>query len=415
MNKNWIDEIVEECDAVETPRSWLFWSLVCAISAAAGNNYHLKAVQGKVTYKPNLFVILLGESGLGKGFGINLSKKLVDLADVTRVFSGTSSIQGIIEELGQTASRNGKEPILDSRCFLVAGELSTALITDQLSLTTMTDLYDGHWNEKWAKVLKAGKVKLKEPYVTWLAGSSPSHFYDSIPQVNIEGGLIGRTLTVVEDKRAKDTDLLDDDDNIKDFPFEKYVTHLELINRGSGRFIPSDDAKNMFNSWRKEWRENQEQDVTGFLNRVPDHVLKVAMCLSLAEPTISLMINTDHIIQSIDRVTKLVYSNKKVSKGVGPDPTAPQSKMVIDFLLQAEGNRLFRKQLLNKGYGHYNSQTLDQIINDLIELGWVQRERYIAGPKTDWIIQLIGRPLADYKEFVTGREETQMKVFKMRV
>lgn len=410
-NTNWIDEIIKECEHVETPRSWLFWSLICAISASAGNNYILRVLKGAVIYKPNLYVILLGESGLGKGFGINLSKKLVDKANVTRVISGTSSIQGVVQEMATATTRELKGPITDSRLFLTAGELSTSLISDQLSLTTLTDLYDGMYNEKWGKLLKDTKSTLKDPYLTWLAGSSPAHFYDSIPQVNIEGGLIGRTLISYEERRYKDSDLLSDDDgpDTKDFPFERFIKHLEAISDKQGSFHPTPDARKLFNGWRKTWREHQETDKTGFLNRVPDHVLKVSMCLCLADRELNgLVITTDHITTSIEKVEQLIYSNKKATEGKGADPTAPQMKLVLDFLTQAQGYTLRRKQLLNKGYGQYNSVVLDAIISQLDEMGWIKKERFIAGSVTDWDITLTGEPLEHYLKFVHSRERIKL-------
>lgn len=406
--KNWIDEILDECEHVETPRSWLFWSLVSAISASAGNNYHLRVLKGAVTYKPNTYVILLGESGLGKGFGINLAKKLVDKANVTRVVSGTSSIQGVIEGMATASTRDGKGPITDSRLFLTAGELSTSLISDKLALTSLTDLYDGHYNERWNKLLKDTKSQLKDPYLTWLAGSSPAHFYDSIPEVNIKGGLIGRTLIDYQEKRYKDSDLLSDDDgpDTTDFPFDKFVQHLEQIELRSGRFIPSPDGRDYFNRWRKGWRERQQHDETGFLNRVPDHALKVAMCLCLAERELNgLLITTDHIQLAIEKVEQLVYANKRATDGKGIDPTAAQSKMVVDFLLHAPEHTLRRKQLLNKGYGQYGTVVLDSILTQLEEIGWITRERFIAGSYSDWIIKLAGEPVQQYKEFIESRQK----------
>src|SRR5574338_803507 len=192
QGENWIDDVLSECSHVETPRAWLWWSLVTAVSAVSAN-YYLRTLKGAVLYKPNLYVMLLGESGLGKGFGVNLAKRLAQQANNTRVIAGRSSIQAIIKELATTKSEQGKPLITDSRGFIVNGELSTAIIADPDSLTILTDLYDRNYNPQWTNLLKGdGAEKLKEPYITCLFGSSPAHFYDSIPQANIEGGYIGR-------------------------------------------------------------------------------------------------------------------------------------------------------------------------------------------------------------------------------
>lgn len=402
---NWIDDILEDCSHVETPRSWIFWSMMCAISAAAGNNYYLRVLKGAVEFRPNLYVILLGESGLGKEFPISLSKDLVEKSDVTRVISGRSSIQAIVKELSTARTRrDGKPPFIDSRGYIVNGELSTAIIQDPDSLTILTDLYDR--KSSWTNLLKGdGAEKLKEPYITALFGSSPAHFYDTIPQVNIEGGYIGRNLIIKEEKRYKDTDLLDgNEDTTEGFPFEKYQGHLVHIAKHKGRISPDEEAKMVFNNWRREWRAKNLQDKTGFINRVPAHILKVAMCLSLAEYESVLAITAMHIEAAIDKVVPLAYTTKQASDGKGTDPLAAQTKMILDALVLAVDNKITRRKLLQKGYGNYDAPTLDRIIDSLVETGWIVRGRIVAGKEPDWLYTLAGEPLEQYKKFIAARE-----------
>lgn len=412
MSKNIIDDLVAECSHVETPTSYLWWSFCTVISAVAGNNYYVKALKGDLTYRPNLYVMLLGDSGLGKGFPINRAKLLVSKTDVTRVIAGRSSIQAIVKELATARSRNGKPPFTDSRGFIVNGELSSALIADVDALSILTDLYDGHYNPEWVNLLKGeGAEKLKEPYIVALFGSSPAHFYDSIPQANIEGGYIGRNLIVYEEKRSKDTDLLDDADASEGNKFDeylipKYLPFLLRIAENKGQLFPTNEGKTLFNNWRRVWRKNQTYDKTGFLNRVPDHVLKVAMCIALARHDYDGKINEQDFQISIDRVTALIYSNEKTTEGKGLDPGAAQTKVVIDLLIQAPENKLKRKQLLTKGYGTFDALALDRIIENLLAMGWAERERFVAGKESDWIIKLAGEPLAKYKNFVNQHKES---------
>jgi hypothetical protein len=411
--QNWVDSLVNECSHVETPQSWLWWSFLAGISAAAGNNYHLTTLKGDLIYKPNLYIMLLGESGLGKGFPINRSKLLVTRANVTRVIAGRSSIQAIVRDLATAKSVEGKAPITDSRGFIVNGELSTAIIADPDSLTILTDLYDGHYNPEWTNLLKGdGPEKLKNPYITALFGSSPAHFYDSVPQVNIEGGYIGRNLIIYEEKRAREVDLLDDEgqndkgtDKFDEHLVPKYVPHLVNIAAKQGQLKPTDDARATFNTWRRKWRSNQTADKTGFMNRVPDHVLKVAMCLSLSEWDFDGEISPNHIEEAIDKVTRLVYASKRTTTGRGPDPLANASKLVLDFLIAAPNNELKRQELLWKGYGTYNAFSLDQIIENLLEMGWIKRAKEGTGKGMDYKIKLSGEPLASYKKFVESQKD----------
>lgn len=402
MSNSWVIDLVEEHSAVETPESWLFWSLMCCVSAVAANGYTLRTLKGNLLYYPNIYVILMGESGLGKGFPVNLSKRLVTAADNTRVIAGRSSIQAIIKELATTKSVQGKAVITDSRGFIVNGELSTAIIQDPDSLTILTDLFDRNYNSQWTNLLKGdGAEKLKDPYITCLFGSSPAHFYDSIPQPNIEGGYIGRNLVIYEEKRSKDVDLLDseeesiDEDRFTNYIVPKYIPHLTKIATHKARLIPDEKARAIFNKWRKEWRNTQSQynDKTGFVNRVPDHVLKIAMCLCLARYDSEAVITEQDIIESIKRITSLIYASEKAAAGGGGlDPLAAQTKRVMDTLINEPENQILRKDLLIRGFGHYDNITLDKIIDTLMEMGWVRRQRFGKRNADDWLYIMAGEP-----------------------
>lgn len=408
MSLSWINDLVEDNQAVETPTSWLFWSLMCCISSVAANAYTLRTLKGNLLYYPNLYVILMGESGLGKGYPVNLAKRLVIAADNTRVIAGRSSIQAIIKELATTRSAQGKAVITDSRGFIVNGELSTAIIQDPDSLTILTDLYDRNYNPNWTNLLKGdGAEKLKEPYITCLFGSSPAHFYDSIPQPNIEGGYIGRNLVIYEERRSKDVDLLDseeesvDEDRFTNYIIPKYVPHLIAIAKNKARLVPDESARKIFNTWRKEWRANQHiyNDKTGFVNRVPDHVLKVAMCLCLARYESKAIIIDADIKEAIEKVSGLIYANEKASQGSGLDPLAAQTKRVLDYLVSASENQMLRKELLIRGHGDYDPVILDKIIDTLLEMGWVKRHKIGIGKNLDWLYELSGEPKINLVRF----------------
>ena len=403
---NWISEVLNECQNVETPRSWIWWSLCAAVSAAASNNYEVISFKGNVTFKPNMYIILLGDSGLGKAFGINLSKLLVQAADVTRVIAGRSSVQGIIKEIATARSReNGKVPFIDARAFVVNGELSSAIVTDTEALGMLTDLYDGSVNEKWDSLLKGeGFIKLNNPYITALFGTSQAHFYDKIPQANIDGGYIGRNLIIYEEKRFQYVDPFDLDDKdienrIKTFVVPKYSKYLKEIADKKGRMLLSNPCKELHNSWRKKWRGTQQLDKTGFLNRVPDHIIKVAMCICLSRYNNDLIINEFDMADAIEKVTSLVYANKISSEGKGLDPLASQTKFVLNQLISAENYELRQKLLLSRGLGMYQSDGLNKILETLLEMGWIQRKRHVAGTASDWLIQLSGEPLENHKKF----------------
>jgi len=362
--------------------------------------------------------MLMAKSGLGKGFPVNIAKKLVTLTKATRIISGRNSIQSVVRDLAtqETTEDNPIPQFPDSRGFFVSSEFSTSLVKDEASLTILTDLYDCHWNEEWnTKLISRAVDKVVKPNLTILSGSSPSHFFDAIPEVNITGGFVGRLLIIYEEKRSKINSLLSDviGEDIEDFhfPYEELAKHLKCVyeaTKEGKKFRWSRSAGKLWNAWYNPFRNIEVTDKTGFGERMPDHVLKVAMCLSLAE-TSECIIQDAHIEEAIDVVSGLGYSTKRVSEGKGKDPLAPQAKIILEHLLRAPNYVLGRQKLLQKGYGDFDSATLDRIVDGIfIEQGWVIKENTQINRKGkltwEYTYTLTPEAVAQYSQY--RKEET---------
>jgi hypothetical protein len=382
---NWIQSVIEASNEAETPISFLYWSALAAISATVSNHVYMNR-KGIYQLRPNLYVMLMAKSGLGKGFPENVAKKLVRSVKCTRIISGRNSIQSVVRDLA-TQSTDEKNPVptfKDSRGFFVSSEFATSMIKDEAALTILTDLYDCHWNEEWnTKLISRATDAIVKPNLTILSGSSPSHFFDTIPEVNIFGGFVGRLLIIYEEKRSKVNPLLSDveGETIADinFPYETLSAYLKTIYAAvmnkEGKFKWSHDAGEIWKAWYSPFRTSDQTDKTGFRERMPDHVLKVAMCLSLSECT-DLVIRSSHIEEAVEVTSSLGYSTKRVSEGRGKDPLAPQAKVILDHLLTAKDYTLTRQKLLQKGYGDYDSVVLDRIIDGIfMENDWVTKEK----------------------------------------
>jgi len=413
---NWISQVLDEAKEAETPTSYLYWSMVAALAATAANYVYINR-KGVYQLRPNVYIMLMGRSALGKGFPVNTAKKLVTLARCTRVISGRNSIQSVVKDLATQESSEDGPVFKDSRGFFVSSEFATSLIKDEAALTILTDLYDCHWNEEWNnKIISRGTDKVIKPNLTILSGSSPSHFFDTIPQTNISGGFVGRMLIIYEEKRSKINDLMSDVEGevIEDFkfPYDKLAAHLKNINETlkegpERKFMWTPTAAKVWRAWYTPQRNREEtegEDKTGFKGRLPDHVLKVAMCLSLSEGT-TLKINETNIEEAIEQTSGLLYTSKRVTAGIGKDPLAPQAKIILEHLLSAPNHELTRKRLLQKGHGDFDSAVLDRIIDTVfVETGWVEKVRVVANVKGelqhDWSYKLTPEGLADYEKFI---------------
>ena len=78
---------------------------------------------------------------------------------------------------------------------------------------------------------------------------------------------------------------------------------------------------------------------------------------------------------------------------------------VLDILIAAPNNQLARKGLLWRLYGTANSFTLDQVLENLVEMGWIRKEKVGIGKELDWLVHLAGEPKESYMKYVKSRGE----------
>lgn len=243
MANSWIDSVMAMTEEVESPRSWIWWSAVAAIAAIAGPNTVLEHYYYRLS--PNMFIMLLGKSGLGKGFPIWLAKELVTNVDSTRVISGRNSIEAVVKELGTIASRPGKSPIPDSRGFLVSGEFVNFLVQNPNALKILTELYDTHWNQRWKNSMKnVGVDYLKNTCLSMFGASSPVHYKEAVSDTDVEGGYAARTLHIYEEQRGHINALVRPPKVA--FVVEDLVKHLREISLVTGQFHYAPGAGDFF-------------------------------------------------------------------------------------------------------------------------------------------------------------------------
>lgn len=358
----WIEDLRNATKTVETPRSWIYWGALTAISAITRNKVWLD----KQYYKlyPNIYVLLLGSSGLGKGFPVWLSKELVSQVGGTRIISGRSSIEGIIKEISITSTTQGKTgPITHNCAFINASEFSSSLIRNPDALTILTDLYDGHYHKDWKNTLKnSGVESLKNVNVTLLGGINETHFNDLITVKEISGGFLARSLIIQEYKKARKNALLRKIENEETFNIEPFVEYLKEINKLEGQFSLTPEAIDKFEDWYYKFEPEQLQDKTGTANRVHDTILKVAMNVTLSRRP-ELIIGTDDIDEAMNLCLGAALISRKLTVGVGVSVDSSQVRMVMQELLAAEDNKINRTLLLRKHYGDFNAAQLDSIMD----------------------------------------------------
>lgn len=348
----------------EAPRKYYYWSTLAAIAGVIKD----RVVLDKFYYKlaPNIFVLLVGRSGLRKGAPVALAKTLVAAADTTKLFSGRVSIQGVISGLSKVETKkSGGPPQMDAAGYLSASEFASFIIEDKSALTILTDLYDGHYNPEWSYMLRNSPTeKLKAPCLTLLGASNEVHLKDALPDNAIGGGFVARTFIVYASKKHGINSLTDRPEN--SLPYEYLVSRIQEIARAKGEFKYSKRGKDLYNQWYQKFQEVEElEDSTGTMERLHDHILKVAMLVSLSRKT-DLVLEYEDVEESIRACQDTIPGMKRITLGgSGKSISAPGTAVLLRELLMNPQHEISRTMALQKHWSHFDFSELDRIAESL--------------------------------------------------
>lgn len=372
---NWLQLLLDQTKRAESPRSFIVWSGLTAVSAIVNNKVWLNK-GGLYNLYPNIYVMLVGPSGLRKSFPPMVMRKLVGMIGNTRIIAGRISVQALITKLSKTTHIQGRGIIKDAIGYVNAGELATALVRDQDALTLLTDLHDGNYNKEWANTLKgSGTEELKNVCITMLGAINPELFGDFITQKEIGGGFIARNFLIYETRRQQKDSLLRNkkDDQIN---YEELSKHLLELTKLSGEFTIEEEAIEAYEQWYDKFEPEDMDDKTGSANRIHDQILKVAMLLSLCERNDSLIIKAAEMEKAFALCTQSTSGVTRILAGTGIHVDAPKLKLFVDKLMATEGHSVTRKEFLSKNYGSVDRYDLDRIVDTMVEAGGLTVDGY---------------------------------------
>src|SRR5260370_25216813 len=100
LKSNWIDNYIQwVAGASESPIDYHWWSAATVI--AASMKRHCWIDRGTYKLYPNLFTVLVGRPGLGKGAAVNPAMSILKEANTTAVLSDRVTIEYVLEKLSK--------------------------------------------------------------------------------------------------------------------------------------------------------------------------------------------------------------------------------------------------------------------------------------------------------------------------
>ena len=378
LKPGWLKNYVDYTAGHEAPEDFHVWVGLTIIAATLRRKVWLDNVYHKLY--PNLYTILVSPPGVGKkttaiNIGVNLLREAVpDL----RIISEKCTPEALAKRLSKSTDKlkesGGLKMETRAEGIVVAPELTVLMGSEQYNaslITMLTRLYDCA-DVQEVETIARGVEKLKQVFVCLLGATTPSEIARAIPAAATGGGLMSRLNIIQKDSTPR---IVPFACAVDPTMREDLVNDLRKIDTTyAGAFGYSANGKVWFEKYyRHHHRVVEKTGATGTMERQPDHILKVALCLRASEMGPN-ELDEDVLQRAFNIVTLAGQSSAEVAKMIDTSERGKTTQYVVD-VLRRNGGVLDRTGFIKRVYRHVNAQEFDMIMMTLQEAGVVVVEK----------------------------------------
>ena len=373
---NWINEYIQYYGAVaESPESYHFWSAATIVAAALKR--HVWCPRGTYRLYPNMYTILVGKPGLGKGAALLPAINMLKKSSAAHFLSGRITIEWVLEKLAKgfngpmpASSGNGAMTLgTESSVLLFSPEFNVFVSASGHTLKVLTDLWDSR-EGKWEYGTRhSGEYELNDPCVSLLAGCTPDALIELIPSASVGGGFTRRVNFVFASDASK----------LIPWPNEDLPIHeglwkdLRLISLLAGKFTWEPEAIQLFEDYYRKTRGNiadfQDEATASYETSMFAHAIKLAMVLSASRSN-DLVISTTDWLEAVLRIDKCGETVKKVFRAVGSSDLAGVSDRFLRYI-EVRGV-VSRQDVLANNWQYMTRQDLDMVVATMVAGGIIE-------------------------------------------
>ena len=366
------------CGQSEVPDIYHFWGAVSLIAAAVEDRVWFEKFKHEQLYT-NLFILLVGPSGLGKGTAISQLVRLAECSISINQYRGRLTGAHLIDILGKpTVDSWGQKCLANPKLWLIMDELQNDISTNKRMVEEfvylMTEFYTASNYKVDTGTRTHGQVVVDRPLVNWLAGTTEEDLREILTTRLMRSGFTARTCFVFGEYdfkiRHPRIDYPDDYEEV----FQHLCYRLYALQRTQGPILITETAEAELDKWYVSRPEPEQELLYSIWKRHHDLMLKFAMILCLADggPTV---IRHRHIIQAQQMVNKVyAFSQELVRFAAETQETKPVNK-VAQYLRKkgsikhSEATRHFRA-----AYG-MDAGVFRRAINALMQENRVEMEQ----------------------------------------
>ena len=360
---------------LESPDEYHVWTALSTIAGAIRRKSFFD--MGYFLLYPNLYVVLVGPPGrckkstamrVGRGFlsktpGINFS-------------TDSTSRERLILDLTQ-AHADGH-----SSMTAYSTEFASLLTTSGMDMVVfLTDIYDSP--EEWSHKTKMGGTnKIRAPYLNIEGATTPDWIARSLPLDTVGIGLTSRIVFIYQDTpRIRDPFPMLSKDQVD--LGELLAKDLHTISLISGRYTLDKEAEDFYRKWyvdmhQKGVKSTPDTRLSGYFERKPMHLLKVAMLVSASRKDDTVLTMKD-IETALNLLEQAEPAMAKTFSAVGKNPLTLDLQQVQEVVSMTPGIKYGK--LMDMFKHSIRKEELDEVINMLQTIGHIKVAQGEKGPQ----------------------------------
>lgn len=279
---DWIDTFLEYTAGANTPRPFVLWSAIAAVSAIVERRRFMVTDIGALY--PNVYIMLVAKPGVGKTVAGNKARELLEQIDVN-ISPNNMTRASFNDELAKCTNTrlievNGRQRELKQTAMLVYapefGQMVPAYDAD--FVMHLTGIYDGgrYVESKRTK----GVVELDNLYISMLACTTPSQLGDFLSEKAWEGGFMSRTIIINGQPLPYRSLFSGRNNRVKEDTLAATLVELGKKMQATGGLIDvSEEAIAAIDAWGYGGYEPvpTHPKLAGYLSRRMTHALKLCM------------------------------------------------------------------------------------------------------------------------------------------
>jgi hypothetical protein len=298
---------------------------------------------------PNLYTFLVGHPGVGKTRTIMSARRFVNELTEFHIAPTSMTMAALVDCMSESKrSMRGENMMMQDfhSMSIYADELTAFMHTFEPELigglTTFYDVIVPYGQRRRGKEIK---IKIKNPQLSILSGTTPSNLMKFMPEGAWDQGLTSRIIMVFSDER-----IIEDIFAIRERSLPKeMVADINQIHMLQGQYVVTEDFKLALNKWREDGQKPvpTHPKLLHYSTRRLVHLIKLCI-ISSADKGDSLLLTMEDFNRAMHWLVEAESFMPEIFKAGGVLADAKAMDEIYHFLMVGGGEKgLSEHQVMN--------------------------------------------------------------------